>query len=378
MASHLDRTYTDQPLQRLQTKVVYIGRAFIAAAGEDGFFTIRSGARHPWIVLIGAVLGTLVVSRRSLFLWAGFLGGLAPSLISDSMHANAHRMLMAFPFVAIAAGCALDWPKQRTTRLAAAFTFLLIAGAQSVLLYFSPEFWPLQSRTRFEWQTSALVEALPPAPHPRLILQKFVGYYFNPRALVDSDYEYLAVDNWYPPNEGSLYAFTWHTKDLVPFYEDLFGTERMERFGNGFLLRLEKRDWSWVQQHGWSYEATCGDVTRFGRVPTLYFYMFDFPAFGCEIAMDHTWRGRWNGPPSTLRLVFSGDATVQTSAGVARTQHGYEQSMDFTVEPGLAITVTISTPPNSAGVTAILQVMNPAGAHLPPWDYVSPIEDETS
>ena len=354
----------------LWSKGVSNFRALVSPAARDGWLAIRCAAMHPLLILVLAVIGAFTGVRRGLFLWAGFVAALLPSILSEGALPSSHRMLMMFPFIAIAAGCALDLLCWRLIRRAAAVIVVAIVALQSIRLYFSPAFWPVESQWIFDWERTAVVEALPPAPHPRFVLGANLTNYFAPRGLSDRDYEFLTVENWFPPDhDAAVYAFEQHDLDLRSFYEDLFGVRRVKVFGRAFLVTLEKGDWSWVKQHGWAYEARCGNRIWKGQVPVLFHTYVTFSDMWCPDPVLHTWNGHWDGPASRMRLGFSGAAEVQAGDRLVK-KEGTETSMEFNVEPGadVRVTVTSSTP---APVVGFFEI-TPAGDRVPLWERVRP------
>jgi hypothetical protein len=364
-----DIGFATQPLATLRSNTLTVLRAFVTPTARDGFFTICSAAMHPLLILALAGIGTLAAGRRGLFLLGGFVGGLAPAIVSGQ--ASTHRMMLAFPFIALAAACALDGLPWRRVRLGAAVAAALIVGVQSVRLFFSPAFWPWGSRAAFAPDRSALVEAIPLPPHPRLVLARQVGYWWGARELIDSNYEVLSVDNWFPPDHrAQMYAFTGEYAALRPFYDGLFGAQRVSVFQSAFLVSFEAGEWSWLQQHGWKYETHCGDAIRVGQVPTLFHLHWTFRDLTqCAEPVRHVWSGRWTGPPALLRLRYSGAATVDTAAGRVLDVHGWEHADDFHVAAGSPITVRVTADPF---VYAALFEVTPAGELVPAWERVDP------
>ena len=272
--------------------------AFVWPVGEDGWLTIRSAALHPPLLLLLAACGALSERRRAVFLVAGFLGGLAPAVLAWGPPST-HRMLMAFPFIALAAGCALDdllvW---RRAQVLASAALVVAVAWYGIGLYFSDEFWPPESRGKFDWPRTALVESLPLSSNVPVILMRQTVSFGDVRRLVAPNDQALSVENWFPPASGAVYAFSPEAERLRPFYESLFGA-RVESFGPAFKLTLEPADWSWLRQHGWSYEASCGSLVRRAQVPVLFQPNLTFASLVCEQAALHTWRARWDGPPAS-------------------------------------------------------------------------------
>ena len=373
MAGHVNDEALRHPWQTFSSGMYAALRAFVVAGALDYWLTIRSAAMHPWVVLALAVLGGLLLSRASVFLWAGFLVGLAPVIFTDNPLPSAHRMLMAFPFVALAAGFAfrlLD--RWRPAQIGLAAIAIGIASLQSIHLYFSPAFWPAESGGKFDAETTAIAESIPLPVPGRFIAMPQLGTTLSLRQLVDKNYEQLNVDNWLPSGAGPwTYAFSAHSAELLPFYENLVGPDRVQAFGRSFVVRLEHGDWSWLQQHGWTYEVYCNGDERHGHVLALYHTEFTFAELHCAPGpLTHIWRGRWNGPDTTLRLYFSGTASVDTPLGRALEKDGYQTSATFVVQPGMDLTVTLTKP--GAATIGRLEV-TPAGERVPVWDRISPI-----
>jgi len=348
--------------------------AFVWPVAEDGWLTIRTAALHPWPLLVVAAVGAFVSVRRGLFLLGGFFGGLAPAVLAWGPFPSTHRMLMAFPFVALAAGCALNsllaWP--RLTRWASA-VLVVAVGAYSIPLYFSERFWPLEARWKFDWQRTALIDSLPLPPGPPVVIMRQLEQFHAPRALLTSNDQILNVDNWLPGEQGAVYAFTDEVIPLRAFYENLLGPRRVESFGYAFKVTLEPGDWSWLRQHGWSYEAGCTETTARGQVPVLYQTNFTFGSLLCYEPVRHTWHGRWVGPSTSLRLHSGDPATVDAGAKRFESAAGAEPIVDFTAEPGMDIRITITTMPQRQSVSAMLFERTPAGDRLPAWDRVVPV-----
>jgi len=368
--------FTTHPLQTLWERTVMTLKVFVYPAALDGWLTVRAAAVHPPVVLLLAGLALLIAVwrfRLVSFVVAGFLIGIAPAVVTGSVFPSAHRMLMAFPFVALAAGIALDavpWFRLRTVTV---WLVLAIVSVQSLRLYFSPAFWAPATRATFDWETTALVDAIPLPAEGRLVVMSQVGYFFDPRAQIDRNYEYLAVENWFPQGSvPSTYAFAAQAALLRPFYEGLLGPHRVESFGRAFLVRFERRDWDWLRQHGWSYEARCGDAVAKGTVPTLFQPSLDFREIHCGGPITVTWRGRWLGPAAQLRLLFSGSAVVETSGQRILERAGEQTGAAFSVQPDTPISVSVTArQPLWAG----LLELSPAGERIPPWERVSPLNN---
>jgi hypothetical protein len=348
--------------------------SFVRPVAEDGWLTIRSAAMHPPLLLLIAALGALTGVRRGIFLLAGFFGGLAPGVLAWGPPST-HRMLMAFPFVALAAGCALhDLVVWRRARVLASVALVAAVGWWSVRFYFSDAFWPLETRWTFDPSRTAVIESLPVPPAPQVVFMRQITFFRDPRRLLTPSDAELAVENWFPGQDGGIYVFTFEAAPLRAFYDQLFGPKRVEVFGATFKVTLEPGDWSWLRQHGWSYEWRCAAETRRGQVPTLYQMRVTFVAVGCDQENQHTWRGRWVGPPTPVRLRITAPAVVQ--AGTQRFDtgpvRGDDVFVDFVAEPGMDIRIDAMTPRFQPWIHAALFERTPAGERVPPWDRVVP------
>ena len=364
------------PLDTLARKVPRAFQTFTQPLAGEWALTIRSGAMHPRLILGLAALGVLCSGWRGAFLLAGFLGGLTPALASIGEIVSAHRMLMAFPFIALAAGSALNlirWP-----RWCALVTVPVVAlvGFQSVRLYFSPEFWPQGSRDVFSADRTAVVESLPLPPHLPVVVMKQLGFFFQPWTLTDQNYQLMTVDNWLPADgAGALEVFDPFAAPLRAFYEQLVGTERVRAFGRAFTVSFEPRQWSWIKRHGWAYEARCGTQMRRAVVPVLYHELLTFGTLRCREPITHVWRGRWRAAATRLRVYFNGEGRVETSRGIALHGAGEQATLDFAVEPGDELRVTLTVPPPDPSAVARLMEITPVSERVPLWESVDPLTD---
>jgi len=379
VTDHIRPELYEHPIRDVSQRTLVTLDALLHPVAADGWATIRAGAMNPPLVLAVAILGICAPpGRRAVFLLAGFLGGLAPAILSDGAPST-HRMLMAYAFIPLAAACALDWIRWRTIRAAAAVIVVLIVGFQSTRLYFSYDYWQEASRWLFDWERTALIEALPPAPHPTFVVMREVGFYFQPLAQVDPNWEPLSVENWIPvAHRPAIYLIDWSSGRLRPFYESLVGSERIQGFGRAFLVHIDGRDWSWMKQHGWNYEAHCGSAVWRGQVPTLYHHALTFRNMVCGQPITHIWRGRWNGPETTLRLKWTGAAVVDTTQGRMVEQQGFERVADFGVEPESIITVSITLAPEASFLAELLELPSEDAEVVSRWERVSPVDLEGS
>lgn len=360
------------PIGELRRKTARALESLVRPVGVNYFFTVEAGAMHPPLVLGLALLGALTGLRRGLFLLGGFAGGVAPTVLSSGANPSSHRMLMAYAFIAIAAGAAfqsIPWRRPRGVAVAAA---ALWVGMESVALYFSPRFWPPQSRGLFSPDETAVMQALPLEMSGRLVVTRQLYEFYAVPPLFGDRIEQLHVANWRPPNGVNVvYAFDRTHADLLPFYELLVGPARVRAFGRCFLVTLAADDWSWIARHGWAYEASCGGERRRGQVPTLYQSRFSFGDLPCHETMTHRWRGRWQGPPAHLRMRGVGRVTVEKGSEVAvDMEAGDFRGADFRVDGKTDLAVTVTAAGN---VWAGLLEVTPAGERVPAWERVTPL-----
>jgi hypothetical protein len=341
-------------------------QSFVDPVAQDGWLTVRAGALHPPLLLILALAGALSGWRRAAFLLGGFALGLVPTVLAWGPPST-HRMMMAFPFVALAAAAACDdlVPRRRWRGLAVA---LLVGatGLWSVRLYFSDDFWLPESRWQFDPERTALVASLPLDAGRPVILMRQVTQFREPRRLLAADDRTLTVENWLPPPSGGLYAFTADAVGLRPLYAALLGAERVRAFGRAFTVDVPPGDWAGLRTHGWSYCARCGATVARGVVPTLQQMGIGFADLECAPASTHTWAARWNGAAARVQ-VHGGERVV-----TVETPHGRGEGLDVEVDvaPGDEVRVTTTAEPGLPFAATRLTL----GGRLPPWEAVTPAE----
>jgi hypothetical protein len=379
VTDHLRPEFFQDPIGDLKQRVTVTVQALAYPVANDGWGTIQTAAMHPPLILALAALGLLLnPGRRGLFLLAGFLGGLAPAALSDGAP-SAHRMLMAYAFIPLAAACAFDRIPWRLPRTGVALTAVLIIAIQSMVMYFSPDFWPADAREIFDWEKTAAVEALPDPPHPHFIVQRQVGFYFRPRGLVDPDFDLLSVENWFPTNQRSvLYVFEESAAPLRGFYDALLGPQCVQTFGRAFHVNIRGGDWAWLRQHGWMYEAHCGAQVWRGQVPTLFQPGLTFVnVLQCQQEVTHIWRGRWNGPAALARFKWNGVGVIETPRGRVDLPEKSEGLVDFNIDPDSPIIINVTVKTGDPMLGEFFQV-TPAGERMPPWEWVSPVTADTA
>jgi len=349
--------------------------ALLAPVAADGWLTLRAAAMHPPLLLLVALAGALTGWRRALFLGAGFAAGLAPSVLAWGAPST-HRMLMAFPFIALAVACACDLVPRRRLRALVIVAVALASGAWSARLYFSDDFWTPEARAMFDWQRTALVESLPFDPHPPVYFLRQVRQFREPRSWVAPDDRLLTLDAWLPAASGGLYAFSAPAAPLRPLYERLLGAERVTSFGDAFTVRVEPGDWSWLRAHGWMYQLRCGDVGRRAQVPALHQMTMGFAELDCDAPATHTWVGRWVGPPTRLRLRAGSALVVKTPRETLDTlgdeQSGPPFELEIEARPGDQLRIQTTTPAHLPWSDLAVWERAQAGERLPAWESVVP------
>jgi len=250
-----------------------------------------------------------------------------------------------------------------------------VIAVQCLRLYFSDAFWERGGGVFFA-EPTALVESIR-RPHPRLIMSQNVGYFADAHALFDPDFEWLTLENWYPPRGASWYAFSHQDAALMPHYLNLFGAQRVQTFGRAFLVRLEDRDWSWLGEYGWAYERSCAGIRWRGRVPTLHLSNLRPPGNPCEGLTQHVLGARWQAPPRTLLLKFTGTARVTIGGQLVAHGDGNEMTRRFEVATGDTVEVRLDSTAGPGVWLALFELQHDVEA-LPRWDAVSPATPETN
>lgn len=365
--------FATAPLDTLIMRVQQAAQTFIAPVAHEAVFTMRSVAMHPLALLILAACGLLSGPRRGLFILAGFVAGVLPGIVSNSFAISAHRIMMAYLFIALGAGSAIGVLPWRAVRSAAAAAVLALAVAWSVPLYFSDRFWPAEWRWNDNAELTALAEAVAEDPPQRLIFMQQLGAY-GVLTSVTNGAVFLTADNWLPPDRQAVtYLFTSHAGVLRPQYEQFF-PGRVRPVGRGsFLVSLEAADWSWVRRYGWMYTARCGDKVFNGQVPFLFSPKIGLRSFGCDGPITHQWRAHWRGAETEMSLFFTGTATV-AARGVIFHQEGFEQTLPLRVPADSDVVVRLVAPPGTAPI-ALLREISSAGARAPAWESFTPLAE---
>lgn len=364
--------FAARPLMTLWVRTQLALRVFVEPVAQLSIWAIPTAALHPLGVLLVAGAGVLLTSmRRKLFMLAGFVVGLLPAVLSDQFSVSTHRMLMAFPFVALAAGAAVAALPWRGLRAASAAILLTAATVASVRLYFSPTFWTPDARAAFDADRTAVLEHLPDPMPAHVIVSEDMrqfGFLPPPTTIVEP----LSLANWWPP-VAATYVFPPTAELLAPFYHQLF-PGRVQQFGQAFLVSVDGRSLGTaLGPYGWQHTVVCdGVVAHAGVVPAVFTLAIGpvHPACGRARAVTYVWKGHWEGPETTMRLDFTGKAAVAVDQHVAVTQAGYEQRAPFTVPHATDVTIAIVA--TSSGPRATLVEVLPDGVRLPSAEHVLP------
>jgi len=351
-------------------------RVFVWPLAADGWITVRSAAVHPWPILGLAILGCLLMLSRprlALLTFAGFVLGIAPAVATFP---SAHRMMMAYPFISLAAAYALERLPRGEWRRIAAVVFVGSAALASVRFYFSEDFWPPQSRSVSGEGVTQLVESVPYPLRGTAVVAPGLGYFFAVRERTDRGrVAPLDVRNWWPDGQNeSWYLFTAHWQPLEAFYRSILGERRVRSFGGPFSVYVERGDWSWLREYGWRYEAQCAqpEWQESGQVPVLFHIGQTFPGRWCSGRLVHRWTAQWMGDRSSLRLKWEhGEALVALSRGTVLASE--RKQIDFEVQRGEVISISLVLPKPTAAIVFLFRRL-PSGEMAPEWTAVRPHE----
>jgi len=363
------------PVTALSERTSRALHALVEPVAYDQWLTIRAAVVHPMFLLVLAVVGSLTGVRRFLFLWAGFLGGLAPAIVGYGPLPSARRMLLGLPFVCLAVACALDLPPWRRIRVPACAAVFVLVAVWSTRFFFSTDFWRPESAWVFDAERWNVVESLPPPPHPRVIYTRDLGYYHAARGAVYRTGEPINVESLYPPNQAeTIYVFGPAYGALIPIYEQIFGLGAVRAFGRTFTVKVDAGDWSWLRDYGWSYRVHCDDTEiASGEVPFLMLDDLTFKELQCEHMPIHVWSGRWLGPPSKLNLYAHGAAVIEVNGVEAVRQAGFDVAPQFQVETGATVAVRVEPIPN-VPLRAQLLRQTPNGERAPFLEWTKPLD----
>ncbi len=360
--------YATAPWETAKARTELAFRTLAEPVAQESIFTMRSVAMHPVPLLALAAIGLLTGVRRGLFLLGGFVAGIAPGIASATFAISAHRIMMAYAFIALGAGAAVNIAPWRWLRVPLAVLVFAGVALWSVPFYFSDQFWPAWFRQE-EAELTQLADAIAEAPPAHLIAMSQIGFYgYLTGAAADSPP--MMMDNMIPAdNQAVTYAFTWQASLLRPQYDRLF-PKRVRPVGRkSFLVTLEAADWSWFRQHGWTVDVRCGDVTRSLQMPFLFNTAFIPSEFRCETPPTFVWRAHWSGPATAMDLAFSGSATVEAT-GLAAAAEGFETHLPFSLPADTDVTISLTVP--GLPPTAILLEAGPGGMRVPDWERFTP------
>jgi hypothetical protein len=365
--------FAEAPWDTLVLRTQWALWTFVWPVAEDRIFTVRAAAVHPVFLLVLAGIGVLTGVRRGLFLLAGFAAGILPGIVSDSLGISAHRIMMAYAFIALAAASAFNIVPGRWLRAAAVTAILLTAGFWSVRFYFSPAFWGPESRVTFDAERAALSEAVAQDPPARLIAMHQIDDYVR-QSREGRTVEQLTANNWLPPDQQNVtYLFTWQGGPLRAQYDQVL-PGRVRPVGKAsFLVSFEAADWSWLRRYGWVYEARCGDTTQVVRVPFLYSVLLPVDGLRRGTGTTHVWSAHWHGPATDMTLKFTGRVLIE-ARGLSVQKEGFEQGLPFRMPADSDVTVTEVMPPPDPLAWAVLLEESAGGSRVPAWESFTPVE----
>lgn len=356
--------YSESPLATLWVRLANCLTALAYPTSSNGWMTVSAAGVHPWIVLALAALGVFTGFRRGLFLLAGFLVGLMPSIVAHGdLVVSAHRMHAAYIFVALSAGASFELIPWRSLRAAAATALVAFVAAWSITFYFSDQFWKTEARWMFGNDSTDVVESIPWG-QPNVV-ESDLGYYIAMRT--DLEPKRFGLENLSLPGPA-LYVFSPRLFPLQEFYRSLFPPGAVNEFGRAFSIRVN--EWPGLAGHGWSYTVRCGELTRSMEIPMLFHFNFTFSGLRCAQPAEHVWRARWRGPPRDLRLWFIGAASVETAPGDTVVAAEGTRLLDFKVETGAEVTVRVSGPPH---ILAALYGLTRGQERVPQWEMFDPL-----
>jgi hypothetical protein len=361
-------------------------QAFVTPANwPDPVLSVRFGSWHPWILLLLAAAGVFRSWRFAFLVLTGFGVGLLPSVLSTGWGPSSRRLLLAYPFLSIAAAAALDAIRPAMVRNLVAAATVAVVAVQSVQLFFAAETWPASANDERESQLTRVLESLPLDGERAVLVDRSFGYYIRPLTTAGYSIAFLGAGNWLPPETGASYGFGPFAAPLRPFYAAMPGSLRITDFGRGFHLEAPAGDWNWMRQHGWNYSIRCPDAASHGWVPTI-FHEWLTASFWCGgDSARHRWHGRWNGPRTALRLRDQSVPSVEIRSGattrmVRPNGDGESKPLSFVVAKGDEIIIETTTrPPDMVPMTALfVDVEDPAAEILPQWDFVTPVVESVS
>ncbi len=343
---------------------------------EATAISLRAAAVHPELVLALALLGVALGYRRerklAAFLLGGFLVGILPGLVTAHQGVSSHRILISYPFVALAAVSALQSLTVPAARRLALLVLGVVASGQSVRFFFSPRFWYDSSRGHYGWEMTAAMNAIPYPVPGKAFLARQLSYWGGFRIVFDPNVHFLSMADWIPqPNGLTFYAFCAHSETAKEFYKEWVGRERVREAGRAFTVQMEPGDLVAVAGRGWSFSASCGSEAVFFEVPHVFQPQAELPFRHCMSEHVQLWRGKWRGPRASLRVnVVDFLAWVRVGEKVLAQLRPGLSGISFEVEPGDVVEVGIRHPP--AAVWLTLQQVQGSTVRLAPFAPVEP------
>lgn len=355
-----DATLVANPVWGVMAKAGMAVESLLRPVAKNGFLTVASAGMHPPVVLALAFLGSLLGFRRGAFLWGGFLLSLTPTVLASDQ-VTAHRMMMAYPFIVLAAASALNGVERFRPPLWLTAVVIGVVSIQSVRLYFSDRFWLPEVRGTFDPDQTRLLEAL---PRDHKVIAGNLEVLINLWGFSGGTFEPLTTANWLAKEEKVTYAFARIYEPLEPAYRQVLGDQRVRSLGHSFVATLEPADSARLSTHGWAYRGRCGVEETTANVPFLHLG-FCPPARKCDQPTEHEWSAVWNGRRSTLQLRTPGNAALVKTH---KTYSGTD-SITFPVKKGDRVTVSVTT---GSTLILFLYVLDKDGERIPAWEELTP------
>ena len=360
-------------------------RAFRHPEGNVYWISMHSVAIHPEIVLVVAGLGTFAcLARRSIFITLGFLAGLTPALLSFNGAASTHRMICAFIFISIACGGFFNLASRllkgkigKALVSATAFSFVVIAGKDSVNLFFSSTFWSQSDRIFFQSETLLSESIRLPLSSP-LTAGPQVGRLLDARGVANSGVRNLAYDSLLPTQPTTV-TLSPALQTLIPFYTQALPAERITSFGSGQYGTSIKAEFTsseverW-KKYGWTAERRCADRVLKGiRIPMFFITNALGWSEPCPGQSEVIFKAKWVREPKELSILTFGGASVkvETSGGTSiPSSTDIRAVKKFMLHPGETVTLTVT---KFDGTLAWLAEGPDNDAALPPLESFQPI-----
>jgi hypothetical protein len=130
------------PFRIIAHRFAQFGACLVHPVAHWSIWTQPAVLVHPPVVLAAAALGVWYPPiRRTVFLLLSCALAALPAILTSDLSIHGHRVLLALPFIAVAATCAIEAVPHRAQSVVAVL-FATLAAEQSVTFFFSTTFWP--------------------------------------------------------------------------------------------------------------------------------------------------------------------------------------------------------------------------------------------